>query len=592
VTVTDSTGATAADLVFGAVATDDTGAIAPADTNAQFLFTPMIRYGAGAWPWMDQMNRGLADELGAKTVSDPNWNGVDWSTALAGTIQVSYNSTAVTGVGTNFQQDFCGGGTAPLLWRRMVVWFPAGGESGRRAYDVASCNSATSITLAAPYLTTAGTATGLSYSVMTCGECWVWGSNNVNYYDVVLSFYNLYQRSGRTQYLTYARQLAAKWWTQPYFDKTRTAFVGDDRGPKWLPPRSQSLIGLMWWAYETQQPGFWTRLYTLLDSTAVDVVTPGQLLELREQAYQLAFLAVASRLAPDVAKRTQYRNAVQTAVTNKWLPQQNGSGAWVIRTFGVGTWNGGTGTATVTNGSDMVTGAGTNWTQAWFNDAYLWIAYDANGLTGDTASYYGATVLSPTSIRLPRPYEGPTATGRFWTVSNQPGWGVQPFLHGLAGRLLDLAYRATGDAGLKQAIVQAGNWLVNFGVQPTVRGLYYGRYYPPCEPAGINVRWCSYDPGTAQGINDARYNNSTIFGLLSVAYLYGGSASLKQASDDLAGASVGKSGGPLADTVNGLTIWGETSPPGTLPIFRDRFKEFGQMFGVGMMPSWPAARLK
>jgi hypothetical protein len=72
------------------------------------------------------------------------------------------------------------------------------------------------------------------------------------------------------------------------------------------------------------------------------------------------------------------------------------------------------GTATVTNGSDVVTFTGS---AAWWN------SYNGRRVRFGTVEsvdhpYYTYTYLTPTTGRLDRPYEGPTATGQRFSISN------------------------------------------------------------------------------------------------------------------------------------------------------------------------------
>jgi hypothetical protein len=240
----------------------------------------------------------------------------------------------VIGTGTSFQTYFCGGAgnTTPIAGQQIVLWYPVpggGGATGVRGYNIASCDSQLQLTMSSYFSQLSGTVSGMSYSYVGCSSCWGGQSNNMNYYDVVLGYYSLYYRSGRTQYLTQARTLAQRWWSGLYLDQGRS-WVSPLGGGQWQPiPRIAALAGVMWWAYETQQPNVWTSLYPALDmyvSYFQTVSGPG---DTREDGDGFGALAIAARLAPDASRRSEYASAITTGLTGYWVPQLNPGGYYL-----------------------------------------------------------------------------------------------------------------------------------------------------------------------------------------------------------------------------------------------------------------------
>lgn len=574
VTVTDSTGPAAADLRFGAVSTDDQGVVTPASNDAAFLFSPMMRWGASPWPWLDERHRTLADGFAGKMINDPKFNASDWDTALAGSVSAIAGAFTVDGNATQFQTDLCGGpgNVTPVADRQFIVWYPLpGGGKGRRYVEITGCPSQTSLTLRNPWPLSTAESFGLSYSRILCVSCWFGSSSYVNFYDVVLAYYGLYLRSGRVEYRDTARQLASRWLRNPSIDEGR---IHPSRP---TPPRDINYLGIMWWAVETNQPQVWPLLYPLLDSYVATLVAADIPGDRREEGFMLAFIAAAARLSPDAAKRQFYAAAVQSSLTNRWLPSQSPDGYFPQRVFYQ------FGTVNVVNGSNLVTLVGSTVSPGTFDPTYsFWVAYDTTTLNGDAATYLGPTYVSPTQFRLPRPYEGVTATGRPWQYFVFTGQGAQPFIQGIVSRAMDLAYRATGDLRALKANQDITNWLLSVGLQNNTGGFYYGRAFRNCEPIRDAVPWCSYDPAIPLDVSFSRYNLSLMLAGFSASYATAPSAMILNRADFATGSALGRLGGPQASTAAHLDL--DTS------LDRSWFKDLGIFFGYGQAYTWPAAR--
>jgi hypothetical protein len=215
------------------------------------VFCPMIRFGTSPWPWHDQNHQDLARAYGSLvTNGSGNWD-ADWAVPLDGTVTFSKGSLYITGTGTSFQTDFCGGAgnTVPVgLYPAIVL------SNGTRKYAaiVSGCEAQSRLRIVTGedrYLPSLNDAV---YSKTLNGAWWgeatngSGGQNNANYYDNVLAQYALYYRSGLTRYLTYARTLADRWYDSPFFLRSGS------------PPRIWSLAGIMWRAWEGSKSAWWT----------------------------------------------------------------------------------------------------------------------------------------------------------------------------------------------------------------------------------------------------------------------------------------------------------------------------------------------
>jgi len=579
-TVTEGSGnSSQCTVTHGAVATDDSGVVTLADPQLAKLFGPMIRYGANPWPWYDERHKALADFFGALQETDY----IDyWNKPSTGTVQVTYNSRTVVGAGTSFRRDFCGGGNTPTDESFIVIWYPLpGGGTGRKEYRVAACQDDTHLTLAYDYLASAD-ASGLNYTV-DANPCrlgiWIGGSTNVNYYDNVLAFYALYYRSGLEVYRDYARKLADRWWTSPFIDEGRSCSDGD--GSTCLAPRLRSVAGLVARALDGR-PDMWSGLRKWFDNDRKNIVTSSELYDIREDAYNLASVALCANLDPDETHRAACAADTVTSLTNKWGPQQQPGGYWLNKSYGYASWNGYPGSVTVEHGSSTVTGVGTNWTAAMFPQGYsFWVTNAPSDPKNGDPVVYRASYVSPTTITLDRPYEGQSGSLKGWQSNDDVGYGTQPFMLGIVGTAMRYTYLATGDERARKFAVDIANWVRQYGYRASTKGLYYARYFLNCEPITEGIPYCSSEDTPA-----SRFLSGEVLGAISAAYLYSSSPDIAMMGDILYGAMFGKKGGPFEDQYYVTEIeeggWTEQTK---------KAKNFGFMFGFGMGWSWPAARL-
>ena len=583
-TVTDgSNQSSTCSVKHGAVVTDDNGAILFSDPNIGALFSPSIRLGLSPWPWYDNRHQTLADFFGALQATDYQDS---WNVALAGTISVSNNSAVVTGTGTTFQSSFCAGGSQSD-GSAFIVWYPLPNVSdhfGRSAFSVKSCDSDTQITLTQPYTSSPGSPGTLSYSKMTVAQIGIWigNSSNVNFYDNVMAFYALYYRSGIDTYLNYARTLADRWWTQPWIDEGRSCAL--DGSTPCLAPRNRAMMGLVARAVDGR-PDMWPGLRHLCIADRYFVRQPGPLYDIREQGYQLNEISLCALLDPDPAQRAAFATDVVAALEGLWIPYQQQQGHWLTATYGVSPWNGQPGSVTVTSGSTTVQGVGTQWTADQFpSSSAFWIsAAPTNAWNGDSATYT-ATFVDATHLQLDRSYAGDNAgPNRGWESNNLVGPGTQPFMMGVVSSALNTAYLATGDIRALKIMANAAYWIANYGYRSSVRGLYYGRYFPNCEPIQENVKNCSDDSASS-----ARLFAGEVLNAFSRAYAFTGDPTLRDMGDNLFSALFGKTGfgGPMSDGLYDTEI-----DDGGLSMQTKRAKDFGFLFGFGQGWSWLEARL-
>ena len=231
---------------------------------------------------------------------------------------------------------------------------------------------------------------------------WSGGSNNANYYDNVLAFYN----STIDLALTITRPTRRHWPTGggPCLGSTRAADCSDGDGTTCLFPRLQGVVGLMTRALDGR-PDMWPGLRALIgwDYGFTDIPSVG---DLREDSYATSYVALAALLDPDPASEATWVSDTTEVIDTLWAPNALAQGNWTNPSYGYASWNGSAGTVTVTNGSTTVIGKGTQWASSWFSGNAVWTAN--NNLTDGDAVAYTGTVVSATQLTLDAPYQGPT----------------------------------------------------------------------------------------------------------------------------------------------------------------------------------------
>ena len=578
---------------IGAVATDESGRVIMADSNIANIIGPQLRVGQSPWPWFDDRHQALAGWFGNWLDTDDTFQD-QWNVPLSGTITVTNGSPTVTGSGTTFQTAFCAGGASPTDGNSFVIWYPVGdGKYGRRDYNISRCDSQTQVTLDKAYDTTSGTASGLHYANWRTFGYWCGGSDNRNYYDNVTAYYSLYYRTGLTRYLTWARTLADRWWTMPDVDEGRDRWGSN--GNHELNPRQKAMTGLVLRALDGRSD-MWPGLTTWLDIYAAGIGNQtAYIYDLRELSYQVAFVALGAKFHPDSAKRASYINALERAISLTWAPVQTAQGGFWNPTYGYKSANDGS-TLTATHGSADVALAGGTWQSDWFwhiagvtPNAFLICAHSFNGIGECESVAYIATYVDSTHATLDRPYEGTTGSMHGWQMANIVGEGTQPFMMGVAATAWNWAYSALVAASSEYAgnarrfVLDIASWITNYGFRSSTKGLYYGRFFPNCEPIRDGNPWCS-----SESAADSRYLSSEVVNAFTAAYVLSGDEAYRSRADTLFGAMWGgpSSAGPGADG-----IYNSEYADGGWTYSVKKSKNFGFAFGFGLGAGWPAARL-
>lgn len=318
--VTDASGQTAETLTeVSAVVTDEQDRVIVEDANMSFLLGPLIRSGASPWSWFDETEIGVGFRL---REANPVFRG---GTVLPGTLTVTRGSNVITGTGTSFLSTFACNGTDFL-----VIHYPAaGGDTGRRAFQVQSCPSDTSLTVLIPYDASSGTTSGVAYGYASGNDIGAWtnGSNNWNYYDNVAAFYRLYYRTGNRRYLEHARNLADQWWLFP-LDQGRMCSPG-----RWAcsAMRIRSLLGMMMRAVDGR-PEMWPGIVALVDDQYdfFDGQRRNQRedYDIRELGYQVWFYALLAKVHPNPQERARMLNRASSWMTDIFLFKQRSDGSW------------------------------------------------------------------------------------------------------------------------------------------------------------------------------------------------------------------------------------------------------------------------
>ena len=454
----------------------------------------------------------------------------------------------------------------------------------------------------ARYFSTPGSTSELQYSAWTEGAYGTWGngSTNANYYDNVMAFYALYYRTGIDDYLNYARTLADRWWTIPPIDRGTNCSGSGTDGEGCMFPRIRSVTGLILRALD-EKPNLWPGLRTYINSGPFQVGDGSRLdvfLDIREDAYQLAFAALAAMFDPDTSPggwRQRWQAALTAAINNRWWPQRRAAGNWESLTGDTGSWGGAyphdAGTVSVRNGDTQVIGTGSTGWDSSVNGQHFWTV--KNELEASTAdrTYYTVTYVSPTELRLNKPFEGPDDTGRKWMMSsNWVGFGTQPFMLGIVGSAMRFAYHALKDtdpataAKARAGVIGAAKWLSTTAYKSDWKGLWYGVGFGVCaspENSPAQAQCQSQD-----GLEAGRALSGEIMGTMAQALLWSDDPVIRQMGDVYMGAMFGKVGygGPQSDGTYLSAI------DGWFFGQRNAGKWLGFFWGFGAGNAWLSAR--
>lgn len=556
-TVTDSlSNKTTCNAVYGAVATDSSDRVILPDSRLQTIMGQPTRWGASIYPYMDER---LLDWWEQRLVG--TWNTTlarPWETALPGTISRSADGATITGTGTNFQVDFCGGDTTPD--NQFVIWYGSAPVL-RRALVISSCNSATSITISnggsREKIEGPGIVSGLSYSVNTEAATGAWlnalsGTLSAPYYDIGLRMYQFGLRSGIPNVMTWARNVVDAYWAQPAIGQAQSCYVTVELGCG--PPRYFAMLGIVVRAIDDDLVGgvdgasykwdglagylAYLKAYRVL--FGFGSVVSG---DLREDGYTLMQVALGARYLPSrlSAAKTDAQ-AELPGYFDKWVGWAQTTGTekhWVNYVSGNSPWNGGAaGTVSLINGSTTVTGSGTDFDGSVsighaFRAMTTCFNYDTSYLT---VGYHVTAIGSDLSMTISPAWQGSNVSGLCYQTGERVGQGTQPFMQTIALigiRHAKVSFDASGDttrSGQAATMLTYGtNWLANKAYTgPTDRGVYYGLYFTTCQPP---VTLASNPECLGGATADRRIYAADTIAAFMAEYLISGDNNLKTVAD-------------------------------------------------------------
>lgn len=536
---------TSADIRNGVVIADSNGVIdltaEGLSVDAQRILNPkpgnpptLIMYGANTWPDGDIFQKTTLDQqISNMANSYSAW----WRTTLAGTITLTNNSFTVTGSGTNLLLPCGGSGSTPLPGAYLFINYPGtDGLSHWTEAPIASCNSATSITLgvkwpASPQAPFPNNPTAIHWQWGTTDNSgtyspndqfgnWIYGPAPWNYYDVGKSAYQFYWRSGIDTYLTFFDNLVDAWWEFPNLDQGASCDLNHnaDYNLCWAPAAYRSMSMAEVYLRAIEQGGssnMWPGIRSIvgLAEFSLGLFNPAYpSLDNREVSYALGIITYDGFVDPDPTQKASSKLAVKNALAGVFTPAKQtymGYTYWPQFFFDNGpaasatsiTSLGGQGSVCLTNGSINVIGTGTVWstsqnfgssTQMWFFDvAGNPNSQPLNNSFGDAVAY-GATIVNGTLAHLSTSYAGPTActgtsgSNRGYVVGYWQGpgatemaWGVLPYQVGMLGAsFYESAYLMDGYDAPSAALYRIyGANTVDFSIQYGQAPLPVGSIY-------------------------------------------------------------------------------------------------------------------
>ena len=258
--------------------------------SVEFIVGPLLKSGSRRNPykWFDQIETQAGLRNGAAFPKLP-------PKGLTGSLKATNGSTIITGTGTRFLSQVDPGSPAPFTG---VLYVRDVDGVTMRLTKVASVQSDTQLTLA-----TAWTYSTVSNSVGSTDGPPPDGSGSSlfdiylarNYYDLALTLYVAYYRTGDSRFLTEARKVADSWWlSRP--DEGRATDYNQT-----FTPRGSSLGGLMLRALDGRPEMWdWINRYTRFefDMWVKNHLNEG-LIDPREQGYLLLYGAQLAKVLPD-----------------------------------------------------------------------------------------------------------------------------------------------------------------------------------------------------------------------------------------------------------------------------------------------------
>jgi hypothetical protein len=617
----------------GFVGADKNDVVITGNAAVDALLGPMVRQGTNPWTWFDDRHKAGADLVASSLDS---YYTAGWiANQGPGSITVTGNSTAVTGVGTDFTTRFCQGPGNPTVPKQasgsnsmIAVWFPdPASPTGRsiRTMSITSCQDDAHLTLyyawpAAPAPSCGGGGCPYSYDHydQSYGKWFYPSGEGSNYYDAVAGLYALYYRSGLEDYRTAARTLADRFWVYRLSGGWVCSFGGCGGSDQ---PRVKSLLGMVLRATDGR-PDMWPGLRQLWADaewrlgTFYKISYPA-FLDIREGAYSQAALSYCAMFDPDATWRSNCRLWLVDALDSIWTPHLAPDGSfpalYAMDDRG-GSWADGNSTVTLVNGSTAVVGNGTHWDAKWFhggssNQHIVFMPGTGAPLhiTDHEQVYYTPTFIDGTHLTLDRPYEGTSGTkgwirhyGNGDGEIGPTGYAAQPFMEGILGTAFEFTAAALADTNPAKATLahqynaSIAAWMKTAAYRPTMGGMQYFAGSVDClPPIPETSTWCT------AGYNESQSRTLAAESLRSVvlAYAYTKDPVHKEFADLLYSNMWGKPGscaaepcatdGHYLDDFNSVTGWYMSGDPS-----RNKWhKYFGMAFGIGAGAGWPAQRI-
>jgi hypothetical protein len=279
------------------------------DPNISFIIGPQLVTGAGTNPWakFDTIALQKGDLFGQAFPKFPPLP------QLTGTVSATNGTKNVVGNGTKFLSEIDPNGAAPYYNGRLRI--NAGGAL--RVVQVASVQDDTHLTLVSNWAFATGSGFGAdTYYYDPVQAAWNYDNylGDAEFYDLALSEYILYYRTGQTKYRDYARKIADSRWMSEWINYGTLV-----SGPKDLAPRNMGYAGLMLRALDGR-PEFWDYLNRQVQSKFDNLVwirrnDPKIWQDLREGGYANLYAVMLAKVLPD--SYPLYGNGTRAASTGQ-----------------------------------------------------------------------------------------------------------------------------------------------------------------------------------------------------------------------------------------------------------------------------------
>lgn len=253
--------------------------------------------------WFDRINEEQARYWGAVGPKRTEFE------SITGTVGVVSSSTTVTGSGTTFTTDYRNDGFIKIT----------GSDAVERLYQIYFITSDTSLTLWTPYagVTEAGRVHRPWWQTLQNGGYF---EGFVHYYDLSLSLYHAYLRTGSPLLLQLFRENADAWHSWSVHAR---AVTGEDG---YTAPRQAALAGMALRALDGQTSYWDINVIFTRAQYAVWIqsrITVGYFDNVRDAAYMIQYAAILGKSHPDPDIRTEFTTRALNGILNLFEVQMN-----------------------------------------------------------------------------------------------------------------------------------------------------------------------------------------------------------------------------------------------------------------------------